>query len=205
MIDMNQYPHDSNLTINCLLRGLVLQASEGRLTPKLYVQLDNCIRENKNKYFISTMALLVKHQLVKEVTMSFLMVGHTHEGMHLSMGTTWKKIDFDEYNTQSPYGLLKKFLHLDIDARFAKISSALKKRDAKSLPSLKGVVESSLQQGMEAMTVTTVFNIRDWILPYLQDIHNHRFPHKYRSDIQVISYTSYCKATSQIHTYRMNY
>ena len=80
MIDMNQWPHDSNLTINCLLETLLEEASDGQLTPILYVQLDNCGRENKNKFFIGIMALMVVLGLVKEVTMSFLMVGHTHEG-----------------------------------------------------------------------------------------------------------------------------
>lgn len=80
MIDLNQYPHDSNLTLNCLLHSLALQARAGKLTPTVYIQLDNCARENKNKYFLGCMALLVKLGFTKEITLSFLMVGHTHEG-----------------------------------------------------------------------------------------------------------------------------
>lgn len=79
-LDLMQYPHDSNLTLNCLLRALVSTASGGCLTRKLYIQLDNCGRENKNKYFLACMALLVKNAIVEEVLISFLMVGHTHEG-----------------------------------------------------------------------------------------------------------------------------
>ena len=79
-IDILQWPHDSNLTLNCLLEGLVRASNDGRLPPKLYIQLDNCGRENKNRYFLGMVAILVKRQIVSEATMGFLMVGHTHEG-----------------------------------------------------------------------------------------------------------------------------
>ena len=52
-----------------------------RLHEVIYIQLDNTSRENKNKYFIAFMAYLVAMRYTKEVIMSFLMVGHTHEGM----------------------------------------------------------------------------------------------------------------------------
>lgn len=48
-------------------------------------QADNCGRENKNKFFLSFMALLVAKRIVKEVLISFLMVGHTHEGKNISL------------------------------------------------------------------------------------------------------------------------
>lgn len=80
MIDVNQYPHDSNLTLTCLLRSLWAVSTEGQLPPVLYVQADNCGRENKNRYIFSFLALLVAKRIVKEVLVSFLMVGHTHEG-----------------------------------------------------------------------------------------------------------------------------
>lgn len=77
MVDINQYPHDSNLALNCVL---IETSRDRRLTPTLYVQADKCGRENKNKFFLAFMALLVSRKLVKEVLVSFLMVGHTHEG-----------------------------------------------------------------------------------------------------------------------------
>ena len=79
-IDFNQYPHDSNLTLNCLLHSMAQQSNNNKFAPTLYVQLDNCGRENKNKYFLGCMAFLVAKGLVDEIIMSFLMVGHTHEG-----------------------------------------------------------------------------------------------------------------------------
>ena len=50
-LDLLQYPHDSNLTANILLDILTNHcASEGHIPNILYLQLDNCFRENKNKY-----------------------------------------------------------------------------------------------------------------------------------------------------------
>ena len=56
---------------------------------KLCVHLnDNCRsyhivsagRENKNQYVMALLALLVARGFIKEIIVSFLMVGHTHEG-----------------------------------------------------------------------------------------------------------------------------
>jgi hypothetical protein len=63
-IDVHQYPHDSNLTMNVLLHAL---GENQPLPPILKVQLDNCFRENKNLYVMGLMALLVKRKYVKEV------------------------------------------------------------------------------------------------------------------------------------------
>jgi len=80
LIDVNQYPHDVNLTLSCLLFALLEESIDGRLTPVLHIQLDNTARENKNKYFLAFAAYLVQQDFVKEITLNFLMVGHTHEG-----------------------------------------------------------------------------------------------------------------------------
>ena len=84
LTDYIQWPHDSNLTINAVLYAITSEFPEGKLPPFLDIQMDNCSRENKNKFFIGIMALIVKYKVVKEVTLSFLMVGHTHEGKFLS-------------------------------------------------------------------------------------------------------------------------
>ncbi|XP_045208259.2 uncharacterized protein LOC123560063 [Mercenaria mercenaria] len=78
-LDCNQYPHDTNLVLSCLLKLLVKESREGQLPPTLFVQLDNTCRENKNKFFLGMMAFLVKKRFVREVWISFLIVGHTHE------------------------------------------------------------------------------------------------------------------------------
>lgn len=80
-LDYLQYPHDPNLTINVLLRLLVRRfrdlATTG-LPDKLYVQLDNCGRENKNQWVLAFMALLVQEDIFKEVCGVIGEVGSDH-------------------------------------------------------------------------------------------------------------------------------
>ncbi|XP_070536890.1 uncharacterized protein [Ptychodera flava] len=147
LVDLCQYCHDTNLTLTCLLHTLHKESKDGKLPAKLYVQLDNCVRENKNKFFIGFMAYLVKRKYLQEIMMSFLMVGHTHE---------------------------------DIDQRFSKYSQKLKENDAKTMPELAKVLENSTDPQPEITILQTVWNIRDWLLPHLEEIHNQSFPHVYR-------------------------
>ena len=45
--DLFQFPHSSNLTITCLLNTLI--SLKDSLPPVMYLQMDNCWRENKNQ------------------------------------------------------------------------------------------------------------------------------------------------------------
>ncbi|XP_077869749.1 uncharacterized protein LOC144361813, partial [Saccoglossus kowalevskii] len=76
-LDIRQYPHDSNLTMNVLLEMLLERKQE--LGRTLHTQLDNCYRENKNRFVLCLGALLVEYDIFEEVYFSFLPVGHTHE------------------------------------------------------------------------------------------------------------------------------
>jgi hypothetical protein len=63
-VDVHLWPHDSNLTINIIVHVLLnLQ----QLPPVLYLQLDNCYRENKNQFLFGFLALLIHHKVFKEV------------------------------------------------------------------------------------------------------------------------------------------
>lgn len=59
--------------MHCLLNALyddaeMIEDSDKRcLKKKIYVQLDNCSRENKNKYLLALLALLVKWKKTEEV------------------------------------------------------------------------------------------------------------------------------------------
>ena len=70
-LDYLQYPHDPNLTINILLNVLLTKLSDvpstGVWPDTLYVQLDNCARENKNQYVLGILALLVELEIFREV------------------------------------------------------------------------------------------------------------------------------------------
>jgi hypothetical protein len=74
--DIFQYPHDSNLTCNFLLNILLHLEQIPRV---LFLQLDNCWRENKNRFVFGFIALLVKLDVFREANIFFLMKGHTHE------------------------------------------------------------------------------------------------------------------------------
>ncbi len=62
--DLHQWPHDSNLTINVLLRALVRM---DKIPDRLFLQMDNCWQENKNQYVIVFLALLVYLNIFKKV------------------------------------------------------------------------------------------------------------------------------------------
>ncbi|KAL3675438.1 hypothetical protein R1sor_025386 [Riccia sorocarpa] len=56
-----------------------LQASTRMLPPNLYIQLDNSAKDNKNWAMMAFCSELVGRGCCKMITMSFLVVGHTHE------------------------------------------------------------------------------------------------------------------------------
>ena len=67
--DIMQFSHDSNLTINVLLKVLTDLCSSADSLPKvLYLQLDNCFRENKNKYLFSFCSLLIQRKVFEKVS-----------------------------------------------------------------------------------------------------------------------------------------
>ena len=58
--------------------------------------------------------------------------------------------------------------HEDIDQRFSCVSRTLKQASAKTLPELLQLVEQSMpSQSVRASRQGRVFNIRDWIEPFL--------------------------------------
>ncbi len=70
---------DPNLVCEVLTR--TLQAEEtlrGALPPTLYLQTDNCIRENKNTYLEKFIEWLAERRVLKSIFGSFLPIGHTH-------------------------------------------------------------------------------------------------------------------------------
>jgi len=49
------------------------------LPRKLYLQLDNSARDNKNQYIMAFLSLLTARKVFQEIQVGFLLVGHTHE------------------------------------------------------------------------------------------------------------------------------
>ena len=68
--DFLQCPHDCNLTLTSLLLTLSAMAKRGPLPRRLLLQMDNCVRENKNKYVLGFLSLLVEKKIFSEVNIS---------------------------------------------------------------------------------------------------------------------------------------
>ena len=66
-IDVQQWAHNSNFTMNIILRPLCRMAY---IPDVLYIQMDNCWRENKNQYVIIFLAVLIKHKVFIKVNAS---------------------------------------------------------------------------------------------------------------------------------------
>ena len=52
------------------------------LPKKLFLQLDNSAKDNKNRYVMAFCSLLTTRRIFKEVTVGFLIVGHTHKDIN---------------------------------------------------------------------------------------------------------------------------
>ena len=80
-----------------------------------------------------------------------------------------------------PYFVFQGHTHEDIDARFSKISKALNATNAFTLPQLAEVVSGSVKKSkMAPVLLPCVYDIKEWLAPVLNGIHNHSFPHVYR-------------------------
>lgn len=65
--DFLQWPHDCNITLFALMKTLE-EINHCRTLPgKLMIQMDNCSRENKNKYVFGFLSLLVELDIFSEV------------------------------------------------------------------------------------------------------------------------------------------
>ena len=62
-----------------ILHKILLETQQdfGKLPPVLHLSLDNCWRENKNRFVLSYLAALVQSDVLSEVNLTFLLVGHT--------------------------------------------------------------------------------------------------------------------------------
>ena len=58
------------MTDSVLLDVLVYWTNKYLLPPVLYLQFDNCVRENKNRYMFALLALLVEEQIFEKVCTS---------------------------------------------------------------------------------------------------------------------------------------
>ncbi len=78
----------ANHIIEALHRYLMDRSVADSPPPRFYIQVDNCTRENKNRYFFSYVESLIRWKIFKEIEVSFLPVGHTHEDIDQAFSTT---------------------------------------------------------------------------------------------------------------------
>lgn len=64
-----------------------------KLPEILFVQADNCTRENKNRYFMSYFQMLVACGVFVEVQVSFLPIGHTHADIDQAFSSVSRRLN----------------------------------------------------------------------------------------------------------------
>lgn len=79
-LDSN-FHYDPNFILTVLILYLQELRAKGKLPDRLHKQEDNCGKDNKNKFQLAFDALLVHFDIFSEVMTSYLIVGHTHEGL----------------------------------------------------------------------------------------------------------------------------
>ncbi len=86
----------ANHIVESLHRFLMDRSLYSQVPPTLYLQFDNCTRENKNRFFLSYVECLVRWRVFKQVEVSFLPVGHTHEDIDQAFSTTSKRLHVND-------------------------------------------------------------------------------------------------------------
>jgi len=143
----HQFAADSNVTIEVLQRVLTDLETElykGRsFPPKLYLQMDNCVRENKNVAVLAYLSWLVQRRIFQQVFISFLPVGHTHEDIDQVWSRTSIKMRGNNVCCEEELFTLIKdsFHHYGYSARCAPLDR--------------------------------VANIRDWIAPHCEALYGY--------------------------------
>lgn len=79
LVGVDNVKYGTNVTIETLHHVLQDQAASGDLPDCLYLQLDNTGRQCKSRFMFGWLGCLVKWGMFKDVYVSFLPVGHTHE------------------------------------------------------------------------------------------------------------------------------
>jgi hypothetical protein len=84
----------ANVTVECIartLQKLAAQPERQESWPKiLFLQVDGCIGDNKNRTLFAYAGWLVAQGNFKEVHINFLLVGHTHEDIDAIFGVISK-------------------------------------------------------------------------------------------------------------------
>jgi hypothetical protein len=69
------------------------QAVGAKVLPRnLLFQMDNSVKDNKNRYLLTFLSLLTTREVFEEMKLGFLVVGNTHEDIEGYFGYLSKKL-----------------------------------------------------------------------------------------------------------------
>ena len=92
----DDFESGANHVIEALHRVLGRTKSKrGKLPPVFFVQADNCTRENKNRYLLSYLELLVRKGVFEEVQLCFLPIGHTHADIDQAFSSVSTRLNLE--------------------------------------------------------------------------------------------------------------
>jgi len=92
---LKTFANDSDTTLTILYLKIRSLKSAGCLSPKIIFHMDNCWRENKNRFVFAFCCLLIHKKWCKEILIFFLPPGHTHaenDCMFVPIGVGKKRI-----------------------------------------------------------------------------------------------------------------
>lgn len=88
----DEHETGANHIIESIHRTL-LDIQKSQALPRTFnLQVDNCTRENKNKYLFSYLESLVQWCLFDEIIVGFLPIGHTHEDIDQTFSRTSERL-----------------------------------------------------------------------------------------------------------------
>lgn len=147
------WKHDTNLTIHLLMKTLVrVLETTGRLPPILYLQMDNCWRENKNQYLMTFLSLLLKLKVFVKIKLNFDLVGHTHE-------------DIDQM-----FKVLNEYLKRGDIPTFERLLELVQNGFVNN--------QDGLPYGAEEVDAVGLW--KEWFSPLYPGLHNHIYPHCFK-------------------------
>ena len=78
LVNHDHYEQGSNMIVSIIYRLILDFYEEHKMLPKILdLNLDNCYRENKNRFMFAFLHALVELDVFCEIQVNFLMVGHT--------------------------------------------------------------------------------------------------------------------------------
>lgn len=78
-VNLNMFPDNQNFICTAILYEVKRHLQESNNRPDtLFIQVDNCCPQNKNKIFLTFCSWLVSIKWFRSVQVSYLLTGHTH-------------------------------------------------------------------------------------------------------------------------------